>query len=73
MATKRVIKREEQVKDYMIKWQEIEEEITTNTNIPINKLLPILDLLDLAYKDNTTDKEIEKVINKVHSKLFKGK
>lgn len=73
MATKRVIKQEEHIKNYMIKWQEIEEEIITNTNIPINKLLSVLDLLDLAYKENTTDKEIEEVINKVHSKLFKSK
>ena len=73
MATKRVIKQEEHIKKYMIKWQEIEEEIITNNKIPINKLLNVLDLLDLAYKENTTDKEIEEVINKVHSKLFKSK
>lgn len=73
MATKRVINNEEQIKDYMIKWQEIEEEITQNNDIPLKKLLSILDLLDLVYKENTTDKEIAKVINKVHSKLFKVK
>lgn len=73
MATKQVIKQEEHIKDYMRKWQDIEEEIITNTNIPINKLLSVLDLLDLAYKENTTDKEIEEVINKVHNKLFRGK
>lgn len=72
MATKRVIKQEEQVKDYMRKWQDIEEEITQNTNIPLNKLLSVLDLLDLVYKEDTTDKEIAKVINKVHKKLFKN-
>lgn len=72
MATKQGLT-QEQIKDYMIKWQEIEEEITLNTDIPLNKLLSVLDLLDLAYKENTTDEEIAKVINKVHKKLFKSK
>ena len=71
MATKQVIKEKEQVKGYMKKWQDIEEELITNDNIPLDKLLKILDLLDLAYKD-TNDKEKEKVINEVHNKLFKG-
>lgn len=72
MATKQVIK-EHTFSSYMKKWQDIEEEIITNTDIPLNKLLKVLDLLDLVYKDNTTDKEIEKVINKIHKDLFKSK
>lgn len=50
----------------MKKWARIEEYLLINTNISIN----LLNQLEKAYKNSTTEEEQEEIINKVFKQIF---
>lgn len=50
----------------MKKWARIEEYLIINTNISIN----LLNQLEKAYKNSTTEEEQEEIINKVFKQIF---
>ena len=52
--------------EYMEKWARIEEQLLINSNISKK----VLNDLEKAYKKDISDKEQEKIINKVYNQLF---
>ena len=52
--------------EYMEKWARIEEQLLINSNISKK----VLNDLEKAYKKDISNKEQEKIINKVYKQLF---
>lgn len=52
--------------EYMTKWARIEEQLLINSNISKK----VLNDLEKAYKKDISEKEQEKIINKVYKQLF---